>query len=186
MRRLTLALTLFAIASVPAEAGPATTSASVNFREGPGTGFDSLGTIAAGAQVDVKECDDGGTWCAVSFDGQNGFVSGKYLNDADPKGLGWPRAFTTDSGATITLYQPQINAWKDFTDLDALTISMARSSSDIPVDTAARAIVIGILANTALKWAVATVIGASRFRRLTGPALAAIGLVTAASLFFSR
>ena len=102
MRRLTLALTLFAIASVPAEAGPATTSASVNFREGPGTGFDSLGTIAEGAQVDVKECDDGGTWCAVSFDGQNGFVSGKYLNDADPKGLGWPRAFTTDSGATIT------------------------------------------------------------------------------------
>ena len=130
MRRLTLALTLFAIASVPAEAGPATTNASVNFREGPGTAFDSLGTIAEGAEVDVKECDDGGTWCAVSFNGQNGFVSGKYLNDADPKGLGWPRAFKTDSGATITLYQPQINAWKDFTDLDALIAAEYKQSDD--------------------------------------------------------
>ena len=130
MRRLTLALTLFAIASVPAEAGPATTNASVNFREGPGTGFDSLGKIAEGAEVDVKECDDGGTWCAVSFNGQNGFVSGKYLNDADPKGLGWPRAFKTDSGATVTLYQPQINAWKDFTDLDALIAAEYKQSDD--------------------------------------------------------
>ncbi|MBZ7925257.1 SH3 domain-containing protein [Ensifer adhaerens] len=130
MRRLTLALTLLAIASMPAEAGPATTSASVNFREGPGTGFNSLGTIAEGAEVDVKECDDAGTWCAVSFSGQNGFVSGKYLNDADPKGLGWPRAFKTDSGATITLYQPQINAWKDFTDLDALIATEYKQSDD--------------------------------------------------------
>lgn len=131
MRRLTLAFTLVAIAAVPAQAGPATTNASVNFREGPGTGFNSLGTIAEGTEVDVKkECDDAGTWYAVSFNGQNGFVSGKYLNDADPKGLGWPRAYKTDGGATIRLYQPQINAWKDFTELDALIAAEYKQSDD--------------------------------------------------------
>ncbi|MGE6782911.1 SH3 domain-containing protein [Ensifer adhaerens] len=97
---MTLALTLLAIAAVPAQAGPATNSVSVSFREGPGTGFGSLGTLAEGGEVDVKECDDAGTWCAASFNGQNGFVSGRYLNDADPKGLGWPRAFKNESGAT--------------------------------------------------------------------------------------
>ncbi|OCP16290.1 SH3 domain-containing protein [Ensifer sp. LC163] len=130
MRRFPLTLTLLALASGTAAAGPATTTASVNFRAGPGTGFDSLGKIAAGAQVDVKECDDAGTWCAVSFEGNDGFVSGKYLADADPKGLGWPRAYKTDKGATITLYQPQVNAWKDFTDLDALIAAEYKQSDD--------------------------------------------------------
>ncbi|HEV7322842.1 MAG TPA: SH3 domain-containing protein [Ensifer sp.] len=130
MRRLTLALTLFATVATPALAGPATTNASVNFREGPGTGFNSMGTIAEGADVDVKECDDAGAWCAVSYSGQSGFVSGKYLNDADPKALGWPRAYKTDSEATITLYQPQVRAWKDFTALDALIAAEYKKSDD--------------------------------------------------------
>jgi uncharacterized membrane protein (DUF4010 family) len=73
------------------------------------------------------------------------------------------------------------------TDVDALTIAMARgaSSAGIPIDTAARAIVVGLLANTALKLAVATVIGVAQFRRLTGPALAAIGLAIAGALALS-
>ena len=69
------------------------------------------------------------------------------------------------------------------TDLDALTIAMARGATHaIPVDTAARAIVVGLLANTGLKLAVATVVGVAQFRKLAGPALAAIGLTIAGSL----
>ncbi len=130
MRGITLTLTLLSIAAAPALAGPATTTASVNFRAGPGTGFDSMGKIDEGGQVDVKECDDSGTWCAVSFEGKDGFVSGKYLNAADPKALSWPRAYKTDKGATITLYQPQVNAWKNFVDLDALIAAEYKQSDD--------------------------------------------------------
>jgi uncharacterized membrane protein (DUF4010 family) len=67
-------------------------------------------------------------------------------------------------------------------DLDALTIAMARGAGAIPIDTAARAIVIGLLANTGLKMGVATAIGVGSFRRLTAPALAVIGLAIAGSL----
>jgi uncharacterized membrane protein (DUF4010 family) len=69
------------------------------------------------------------------------------------------------------------------TDLDALTISMARAPASIPTEIAARAVVVGILANTALKLTVAMVVGVAGFRRLTGPALAAIGVAIAGSLF---
>ena len=91
----------------------------------------------------------------MSFDGQNGFVSGKYLNDADPKGLGWPRAFTTDSGATITLYQPQINAWKDFTDRAvALTHALDALGASYLLDWAGAALWIGAPADCAVRTAV--------------------------------
>jgi uncharacterized membrane protein (DUF4010 family) len=72
------------------------------------------------------------------------------------------------------------------TDLDALTISMARAPTPIPMEVAARAIVVGILANTALKLAVAIVVGVAGFRRLTGPALVAIGVAVGGSLLFLR
>jgi uncharacterized membrane protein (DUF4010 family) len=69
------------------------------------------------------------------------------------------------------------------TDIDALTISMARgAAADIPVDVAARAVAVGILANTALKLAVVLVVGVSRFRALGVPALAAMAVASAASI----
>ncbi len=60
-------------------AAPAVTTANVNFRQGPGTGFGSLGTVPNGSQVELENCDDTGAWCSVSFNGQNGFISGQYL-----------------------------------------------------------------------------------------------------------
>jgi uncharacterized membrane protein (DUF4010 family) len=71
------------------------------------------------------------------------------------------------------------------TDIDALTISMARAPATIPTDIAARAIVVGILANTALKLVVALLLGVAGFRRVTGPALAAIAVAMAGSLLLS-
>jgi uncharacterized membrane protein (DUF4010 family) len=64
------------------------------------------------------------------------------------------------------------------TDLDALTLSMARDAATaIPVDVAAQAIATGLVANTALKLGMAVVLGAPEFRRVVGLGLA--GMVIA-------
>jgi uncharacterized membrane protein (DUF4010 family) len=61
------------------------------------------------------------------------------------------------------------------TDVDALTISMARGIQTSNWTIAAQALAIGILSNTALKAAVALFLGQGRFRILTLLGLAAIG-----------
>lgn len=72
------------------------------------------------------------------------------------------------------------------TDVDALTISMARNAqtSDIPLALAAQGIATGILANTGLKLALTLVLGSAGFRRRAGVALAAMGLVGAGVLWW--
>jgi uncharacterized membrane protein (DUF4010 family) len=71
------------------------------------------------------------------------------------------------------------------TDIDALTISMARGAAEaIAVDVAARALAVGILANTALKLAIAIGLGTGGFRAVAGPALAAMAAAIAGTLFF--
>ncbi|MDN3718750.1 SH3 domain-containing protein [Roseibium salinum] len=93
----------------------------MNFRQGPGTGYGTLGTVPDGTQVELQNCDDSGAWCSISFNGQNGFVSGKYLQLTEAEeGTGWPRSYRTDGGATLILYQPQYTEWKDFKTLSAL------------------------------------------------------------------
>jgi uncharacterized membrane protein (DUF4010 family) len=49
-------------------------------------------------------------------------------------------------------------------DLDALTISMARSASGVPTEIAAQALAVGILSNTLLKAAIALAVGTGRYR----------------------
>ena len=61
------------------------------------------------------------------------------------------------------------------TDVDALTMSMARGMSDgLSLELAARAIAIGVAANTALKLALALVFSAGSFRSIAGGTLAAM------------
>ncbi len=70
-----------------------------------------------------------------------------------------------------------------FADVDALTISMAKSAEgQIPVAVAARAIAIGVLSNTVLKALLAITVGRKHFRTLATAWLAAIAAATAASL----
>ncbi|URK89288.1 SH3 domain-containing protein (plasmid) [Rhizobium sp. RCAM05350] len=92
MVRFGFVLMTAALMAGSALAAPAITTANVNFRSGPGTGFGSLGQLVEGTAVDLGECDDSGAWCAVSVKGEQGFVSGKYLNQADATTdrLGWP------------------------------------------------------------------------------------------------
>lgn len=67
------------------------------------------------------------------------------------------------------------------TDVDALTISMARQVAPaMSLQTAALAIAVGVLSNTALKLTIALVVGSPGYRRVAGGAL--FGMVTAAGL----
>ena len=71
------------------------------------------------------------------------------------------------------------------TDVDALTVSMARevARAASPV-VAATAIAIGVLANTAMKLGVALFFGSRGFRMIAGAALALMLVVLAATLMF--
>ena len=68
------------------------------------------------------------------------------------------------------------------TDMDALTYSMSRLGSTGAARLAARAIAVGILANTALKLVLVLSLGSPAFRRAAGPGLFALGAATAAGL----
>jgi len=59
------------------------------------------------------------------------------------------------------------------TDVDALTVSMARNvAQTVSPDVAATAIVIGVLTNTGMKLALALLFGSRRFQLIAGSALA--------------
>jgi uncharacterized membrane protein (DUF4010 family) len=73
------------------------------------------------------------------------------------------------------------------TDVDVLTISMARSAEgQIPIPVAAQAIAIGILSNTILKLLLGIAIGRGRFRTLAPAWLALMAIASAASLVALR
>lgn len=69
------ALTILAAGSALAAPGVAT--GAVNIREDAGTEFDIVGSLKKGEFVEIIECDAG--WCAVNDDGDEGYVSAKYL-----------------------------------------------------------------------------------------------------------
>lgn len=110
-------------------AGPAQVTANVNFRDAPGTGSNVLGNIPESSTVDLLDCDGSGAWCAVEFEGQTGFVSGKYLMETEGENTSpWPRAFGLEGDAFIVLYEPQFTEWADFLKLDALLAAEYRET----------------------------------------------------------
>lgn len=70
-------------------------------------------------------------------------------------------------------------------DVDALTISMTQlTTSGTPADVAARAVTVGVLANTLVKLGIALVLGRGAYRPLTGIGLALMAATLAAFLYF--
>lgn len=61
------------------------------------------------------------------------------------------------------------------TDVDALTVSMSTPSPKMLTSIAARAIAIGILANTVVKFSISALAGSPRFRMIAGGVLLAMG-----------
>ncbi len=73
------------------------------------------------------------------------------------------------------------------TDMDALTISMARSTaSGAPLEVAAQAIAIGVISNSVLKMLLAVILGRGKFRLEAGGVLLAMTLALVASLVWLR
>jgi uncharacterized membrane protein (DUF4010 family) len=73
------------------------------------------------------------------------------------------------------------------TDVDALTVSMAREAAeDLTAEVAAAAIGVGVLANTGLKLGLALTLGSRSFRLVTGGTLAVMFASLAAALWFGR
>jgi uncharacterized membrane protein (DUF4010 family) len=73
------------------------------------------------------------------------------------------------------------------TDVDALTMSMSRGiAGSVSSEVAARAIAVGVLANTVLKLGVSMVFGSARFRVITGGALAVLGTLLTLALLIPR
>jgi uncharacterized membrane protein (DUF4010 family) len=68
------------------------------------------------------------------------------------------------------------------TDVDALTVAMSRTSLEMPADLAAKAIAVGILANTLFKIALSLGIGTRKFRLRAAGGLGGIALAIGASL----
>lgn len=69
------------------------------------------------------------------------------------------------------------------TDMDALTVSMARLATDGgTIRLAAEAIMLGMLSNTVLKFTVAVTLGTTQFRRLAGAGLVYLGVATLLAL----
>jgi uncharacterized membrane protein (DUF4010 family) len=69
------------------------------------------------------------------------------------------------------------------TDTDALTVSVSRQLNGMLPYVAARAIAIGILANTLVKLALVLTLGSPRFRRFAGVGLAAMSAAVALTLW---
>ena len=69
------------------------------------------------------------------------------------------------------------------TDVDALTVSMARGvAKTVSLEAAALAIAVGVLANTAVKLGIAVVFGSARYRALVGGTLMLMIVSAAAAL----
>lgn len=71
------------------------------------------------------------------------------------------------------------------TDVDALTVAMSRPSDPMPASLAARAIAVGILANTIFKLSLALTLGTAAFRRTTALGLGAIGAAIGLTLWLT-
>lgn len=124
-------LSIFALIATSVAANPAVTTANLNFRTGPSTSYPTTTVIPDGTRVELLDCNDSGSWCAVTHAGEDGFVSGRYLNVLeDEDGLAWPRAFQLDGDAFIVLYQPQFSAWDGVSHLEALVAAEYRASEE--------------------------------------------------------
>ncbi len=70
------------------------------------------------------------------------------------------------------------------TDVDALTVAMSRTGAELTANVAARAVAVGIVANTMLKLGICVVVGQARFRLRATIGLAGLAIASVAGLVF--
>ena len=94
-------------------------------------GLGRVGVLPSGTEVDLQDCDDSGSWCAVTHEGRTGFVSGRYLKETGGEtDRQWPRSFKVGDKEFVVLHQPQFSAWHEFTELEAVVAAEYYESED--------------------------------------------------------
>lgn len=90
----TAALAAAALFAFPAMAAAqqmtAATASDLNMRAGPGTNHQVVGVIPSGQPVSINECTANRTWCQLSFGGQTGWSSSRYLDITQTVGVAGP------------------------------------------------------------------------------------------------
>jgi uncharacterized protein YraI len=76
------AAALMTLVAGAANAAPATVANNTNLRQGPGTNFGVIMTVAGGSVVDVIRC--GGEWCNVMVGGRPGYMIARNLGMGGP------------------------------------------------------------------------------------------------------
>ncbi|MFT4246444.1 MAG: SH3 domain-containing protein, partial [Pseudomonas sp.] len=75
---MTLALLVASLATAPSALAQARTGYAVthaNLRAGPDSGYPRIGTVPAGAALDIYGCIDDWSWCDVQWRGERGWIS---------------------------------------------------------------------------------------------------------------
>lgn len=99
MRRLVLAFAILVLTAASAWAYPATITASVNLRTGPGLGNPVITVLPRGATVDVRRCR--GNWCEVTYRNWRGFVSQRFVAQHRPPSRATGYRATADRTTSI-------------------------------------------------------------------------------------
>ncbi|MCQ2354581.1 MAG: SH3 domain-containing protein [Clostridia bacterium] len=73
------------------------TASSLTVRNGPGTSYDAIGYLSNGDEVELLATD--GSWGRIKFNGQDGWISTKYVSDQSPE--------TTANAQTVPQTTPQ-------------------------------------------------------------------------------
>ena len=93
------------LAAAPAMAQTmAMASTDLNYRAGPGAGFEVLGVIPADGEVTVVGCLEDSNWCEVEVDGATGYAYGAYLMAAEDN-MALQGESTTAVEATTVTYE---------------------------------------------------------------------------------
>ncbi|MGR3454300.1 DUF1236 domain-containing protein [Pseudooceanicola sp.] len=81
IKRIAIASTIGALTATTALAATdATATTDLNLRAGPGPKAEIISVIPGEAMVSVEQCASNSQWCRVSYDGQQGWAYGAYLN----------------------------------------------------------------------------------------------------------
>lgn len=85
--RIAIGAAVLMAVSVPCtHAAPTLAARDVNMRQGPGTNFPIIAHIPGGSTVEVGNCE--GRWCAVTYQGQSGFVIASAFDQGAPPPAG--------------------------------------------------------------------------------------------------
>lgn len=79
IKTTSLALAGVTVFTGAAMAFPATSKTALNVRSGPSTGYRVVDALYSGERVNVERCTNSRSWCYVTHNGPDGWVSAKYL-----------------------------------------------------------------------------------------------------------